>query len=73
MGIYVYNESEPLDFEGLTLKEHVGHTIAMCDGCSQWVAINSFYHGDRKVIRQIPHIAHCLHFERIINFMGKYK
>ncbi len=73
MGIYLYDDSKPLDLTGLTVRERFGHTEAVCDGCGQWLVLNKFYHGDRTVIRQIAHDAPCEHFERIINFMGKYK
>lgn len=73
MGIYVYDDSIPLDLTGLTTRERFGHIEAVCDGCGEWLVLNKFYQGDRMVIRQLPHKPPCKNFERIINFMGQYK
>lgn len=62
MGIYLYDDMVPLDFQGLEQEEYQGHSIARCPGCKVWVAINQFYKADRVVIRAIPHKYPCDHY-----------
>ena len=63
MGIYLYDSTTPLNFQGLELRERHGYTEAVCPGCGSWVRISEFYKGDRIVIRAIPHIPRCHYYE----------
>jgi hypothetical protein len=59
------DQSKPLDLRGLETRERHGHTEAFCK-CGGWVRLGEFYKGDRMVIRQLPHIPICAHYEALL-------
>ena len=63
MGIYLYDDSIPLDFSGLEMRERHGFKEAVCPGCGGWVRIRDDYKGDRTVMRAINHVPRCYYYE----------
>lgn len=62
----VIDQSIPLNFYGLEIRERHGYEEAYCAGCGSWVRIGRFYMGDRLVMRQIPHNPPCPTYEKFI-------
>lgn len=58
------DQSKPLDFTGVELRERHGRTEATCK-CGAWLVVGEFYKGDRCVIRQMAHIPICTHYEEV--------
>lgn len=60
----VIDQSEPLDLFGLETRQRHGYTEAVCPGCGGWCRLD-FYKADRMVIRSLPHIPRCAHYENL--------
>lgn len=59
------DQSKPLDFTGVELRERHGRTEATCK-CGAWLVVSApNYKGDRCVIRQMNHVAICQHYEEV--------
>jgi hypothetical protein len=53
------NQDAPLDFTGVDVIEHNGHTLAVCPGCQAWVRISKHYQASRLVMDVLPHQPTC--------------